>query len=462
MMSFMKFLLTTIFALIVSISFGSIIIPPDSTLSIFQKTEIKILISEGRKYYNEDRYRPALVKFREALKISKYSAESNYWIAECHLSMKNYDIALKYALRAAELDDGNMKELYYVLGQSHHRLAHLKEALEAYEKAKEKLSRSRAEDFRIDTKIEECKYAIESKNNTLDINITSLGSHINSKHDDYAAILSPDGKSLYFSSRQAQNTGGGFSSGDSKYFSDIFISDWDDKTSKWAKANNLDMRVKSLNSEGFDDIAFLGSDNKSLYLCINTEGILNTSVNTQSTDIFKSYLDENNHWTAPKSIGKNINSIGFEASPTLTADGKTMYFISERFGGEGKADIWTSFFMDGQWTKPENIGNIINTPFQETTVFVSGDGQYLYFSSDGHKGFGGYDVYVTKKVNGEWITPVNLGFPINGVSDETHFVYYPKFEKGYYSKQSTTENGGLGYRDIFEIDLSHFEVDKLF
>ena len=458
----MKLLTVLVLSLAVSTVYGNTILPPDSTLTLFQKTEIKILVSDGRKYYNEDNYRAALVKFREALAISEYSAEANYWVAECHLGMKNHDVALKYAQKALNLGGATIKELYYVLGQSYHNLGYLPEALDAYRKAQQVLSKSRAEDFRIATEIAACEYAIEAKKQPLDVKIKALTTAINSKHDDYAPMLSKDGKSLYFSSRQAQNTGGGFSSGDNKYFSDIFIADWDDKLSTWKKASNTDKRIKNLNTGGFDDIAFLSSNGNMLYLCVNTEGILNTNVKTQSTDIFKSYLSEENTWTIPIPIDKTINSIGFEASPTFTSDGRTMYFVSERLSGEGKADIWTSTKIDGRWTKPENLGNVINTKHQETTVFVSGDGQYLFFSSDGHRGFGGYDVFVTKRVNGSWATPVNLGFPINDVSDETHFIYYPELNKGFYSKLSTPANGGIGYRDIFEIDLSNFELDKLF
>ncbi|MFK8046718.1 MAG: hypothetical protein AB8B72_14560 [Crocinitomicaceae bacterium] len=458
----MKLILASIICFSSLLSFGTSTNPPDSTLSLFQKAELKLLISDGRTYFNEDNYRLALIKFREALNVHQLSAEANYWVAECHLGLTNYQTALKYALRAKDIDEESVDELYYVLGSAYHKLGDFKNAQTSFKKALQKVSKSRKRDLRIETKIEECDRGILASKTPFDIEIKALGPNINSKHDDYAGILSKDGKTLYFSSRQAQNTGGGFSSGDSKYFSDIFISDWDSKTSTWLKANNLDDRIIALNSEGFDDISFLSSDEKSIYLSVNTEGILSAKVNTQSTDIFISELGEKNNWSAPKQLDRAINSIGFEASPSFTADGNTLFFVSERSGGYGRGDIWTSSNLNGRWSKPVNLGSKINTPFQETTVFVSGDGQYLFFSSDGHKGFGGYDVYVSKKFGDSWSAPVNLGFPINGVTDETHFTYYPHLHKGLYSKLSTEENGGIGYRDIFEIDLSKFDLSKLF
>lgn len=458
----MKLLLFLLLTFSVSLVFANETIPPDSTLSLVKKAEIRILISDGRKYYNVDNYRSALVKFREALTVSQSNPHANYWIAECHLGLNNFDIALKYAKKAEKLNSEVEEELYYVLGVAYHKLGHFQDAIDSYKTAKTRLSKSRLRGLRIDSKIEECERGLLASKSPFDIKISALGANINSKHDDYGAVLSNDGKSILFSSRKAQNTGGGFSSGDNKYFSDVFIADWDEKTNKWLKSNNLDKRIKRLNTEGFDDISFLSHDGSSLYLSINTEGIMDTKLNTQSTDIFVSTLDKNNNWASPKPIDKSINSIGFEASPTFTADGNTMYFVSERMSGEGKADIWTSQLENGHWSKPVNLGETINTPYQETTVFVSEDGMYLFFSSNGHKGYGGYDVYVSKKINSEWSKPVNLGFPINHVTDETHFVYYPKYKKGFYSKLSTKENGGIGYRDIFEINLSKFDLEKLF
>jgi hypothetical protein len=119
-----------------------------------------------------------------------------------------------------------------------------------------------------------------------------------------------------------------------------------------------------------------------------------------------------------------------------------------------------SYLKGNTWSKPENVGDSINTSGNETTVFVSPDGQYLFFSSTGHPGMGGYDVFVSKNSGGVWSKPVNLGYPINTVADETHFVYYAQLKRAYYSKFSSDDNGGLGARDIFEVDMSNFSLPK--
>jgi hypothetical protein len=163
-------------------------------------------------------------------------------------------------------------------------------------------------------------------------------------------------------------------------------------------------------------------------------------------------------WNSPKSIGKPINSIFFDAAVSLTADESTAYFISERGGEKKQSDIYVSYRTGNTWSKPENLGETINTPGNETTVSVSPDGIYLFFSSTGHEGMGGYDVFVSKNNGTEWSKPINLGYPINTVSDETHFVYYANLKRAYYSKFSSAENKGMGARDLFEVDMTNFKM----
>ena len=122
------------------------------------------------------------------------------------------------------------------------------------------------------------------------------------------------------------------------------------------------------------------------------------------------------------------------------------------------ADIWMSTKDGNAWGKPVNLGNVINTPYQETTVFVSPDNKYLFFSSTGHPGMGGYDIYVSVNSNGVWGTPVNLGYPINTVADDLHFAYYPNLKRAYYSTMTNSQNKGIGARDIFMIDLTNYTM----
>ena len=221
---------------------------------------------------------------------------------------------------------------------------------------------------------------------------------------------------------------------------------------------NSDEVVRRLNSYGFDHISYISSDGKSLYLTINTMILESPKPKTKHSDIFVSKVNNKGGWNTPRPMDKPIRTTYFETSATFTEDGKTIYFVSERLGGQGGADIWTSTKVGSDWSKPTNLGATINTAGQETTVQISPDGKLLFFSSTGHKGMGGYDVYVSKNENGTWTEPMNLGYPINTVSDETHFIYYPKLNKAFYSTFSSTENKGIGARDLFEIDMKDVKL----
>jgi len=432
--------------------------PPDSTSSVIEKGTAQYLITEGRRLYAEGQYQIALVKFREALDKDARNAVATYWLAECHLALGNYEKARDYAEQAIALKIDVYVESGYLLGKCYHRLGELDKAIENYNKALELATESRAKDLRIKFHIEECERAKEMIKTPINVRITAMSMNINSAFDDYAPLLSPDGKAFYFVSRRADNLGGGISSGDNRYFEDIYICFWDETSQSWGESSNSDETIKRLNSYGMDAINYISSDGKTLYLTINTMGLKSPKPKTKHSDIFISKINNKGGWNTPRPLDKPICTTFFEAAATFTEDGKTVYFVSERIGGEGAADIWTSTKDGQEWSKPTNMGKIINTIGQETTVFITPDGKYLFFSSTGHKGMGGYDVYVTTKTEGGWAEPMNLGYPLNTVSDETHFVYYPKLNKAFYSTFSSTANKGIGGRDLFEVDMTNVKL----
>ncbi|MCB9223106.1 MAG: tetratricopeptide repeat protein [Crocinitomicaceae bacterium] len=451
---------TTVILLLFILSAGgaNAMTPPDSTSSIFEKGTAQYFISEGKRMYNEGQYRLALVKFREALVKDKSNPVATYWLGECHLALGNYEKAIGYAEEALLKDPSVDLESGYLLGLCYHRLAKMDDAIKHFESVKTKVKEFRVKELEIDFHIQQCNNAKKMMENPINVKITNLGMSINSAFDDYSATLSPDGNTLYFVSRRADNKGGGVNPADQRYFEDIYISMWNDTIKAWTTADNSNEIIRRLNTNGFDAVSCISADGKEMYLTINTMAMDKPKPKTKSSDIFISKLNNRGGWNTPKSISKPINTIFFDASASFTGDGSTVYFISERNGGQGMADIWTSVKVGKEWGKPKNLGPIINTKGQETTVFVTKDEKYLFFSSTGHaSGMGGYDVYVCENQNGTWSDPVNLGYPINTVSDETHFTYYPELKKALYSTFSSQENEGVGARDIFEVDMSTYE-----
>lgn len=444
--------------LVVCTGFGFSNMPPDSTTTIFQKGTAQFLIAEGKRMYNEGNYRISLVKFREALSKDKGNAEATYWLGECHLALGNYEKAKGYIEEALSKQKDVNEEAHFLLATCQHRMNLLDEAIKNYTVSLGTLSEIKAKKMNVTFHLEECKRAKKMIANPVKVKITGLPSQINTAFEETAPVLSPDGKAFYFVSRRADNKGGGISPGDERYFEDIYVSIWNDTTNAWETATNDAQLIRRINTKGMDAISQISADGKTLYLTINTMVMKSPKPKTKHSDIF--YCRKNNRgtWNSPKALGKPINSIYFDAAPSFTADGETVYFVSERLGGKGRADIYVSYKEGRKWSKPENLGDSINTSGNETTVFISPDEKYLFFSSTGHEGMGGYDVYVSKHDGESWSKPVNLGYPINTVADETHFVYYPQLKRAYYAKFSSPENKGKGARDLFEIDMQEFPL----
>ncbi len=437
-----------------SYAMGSVL-PPDSTATLIEKGTAKYFISEGKRLYNEGDYRLSLVKFREALTKEEGAVEAIYWLAECHLALGNYDKALTYAEEAIAKDPQVSSEVNNVLAICQHRLGLLEPAIENYKKALGILSENNAKLLQVQFHIEQCERAQEMIKNPINVKITRMATTINTAFEETAPALTPDGKMFYFVSRRADNKGGGISPGDQRYYEDIYVSLWDETKQEWGEATNSSELINRINTNGMDAISHISSDGQTLYLTINTMILQSPKPKTKHSDIFYCKMNRTGSWNSPKAMGAPINSFYFDAAITMTADESTCYFISERAGEKQQSDIFVSYKTGNSWSKPENLGDVINTEGNETTVYVSPDGKYLFFSSTGHEGMGGYDIFVSKNNGSEWSKPTNLGFPINTVSDETHFVYYPQLKRAYYSKFSSVENGGMGARDLFEVDMSN-------
>jgi outer membrane protein OmpA-like peptidoglycan-associated protein len=142
----------------------------------------------------------------------------------------------------------------------------------------------------------------------------------------------------------------------------------------------------------------------------------------------------------------------WDAQPTLSADGQTLVFTSRRSGSKGMADLWVTYKRsNGRWSLPENLGDSINTVMDEFGPYLHPDGQTLYFSSAGHPGMGGKDIFYSKrKADGSWGKPVNMGYPINTKNEEMHMIVSADGKKGYFSSD---REGGVGLRDIYSFEL---------
>jgi len=427
-------------------------VPPDSSSSIIDRTAALFLIDEGKKFYNEGKSIDALRKFREAYVRDKYSYRAAFWIGKAHYSMDNYGYALKYAKIAEALSEAADGEVFLLLGEAYHRQSLLDSARMNYDLAKIQLSTAKQDAFNIDQKIEEVSYAQSVKNKPIKYEKELLSNNVNSGYDDYSPVIHDEGKTLFFASRRPDTKGGNINPDDQRYFEDVYKSVWIDSLNKWSDATN---DVERLNSEGFDAVGHITNEGEA-YMTVNTS-IIDTKKKTRSSDICTSTLTKQDRWSSPKPIkNKTINTSFFDGAPTLTADGNTMYFVSDRNGEKSLSDIFVVYKEGRGWGEAVPLPMSVNTLHNETTPFITPDNRFLFFSSDGRTGMGGYDIYVTENLGDSWSEPKNLGPEFNTVNNDMHFKYYETLKKAYLATYRL--QGSKASIDIFEIDLKGWKI----
>ena len=165
---------------------------------------------------------------------------------------------------------------------------------------------------------------------------------------------------------------------------------------------------------------------------------------------------EGNGWSKPFNIGGPVNTPGWESQPSISADSRTLYFVSTRNGGFGGYDIWKSELnTDGSWGVPLNLGPEINTSYDEQSPFIHPDDESLYFSSNGWPGLGNKDLFMSRKlfkdeVQTGWRKPQNLGYPINTFGEESGLSISSNGKLAFFS---TNQKGGFGGLDIYSFEL---------
>lgn len=427
--------------------------PADSTSNIIDRTAALYLIDEGKKFFNQGKMRDALRKFREAYVRDKYSSRAAYWIGKAHYNMNNYGYALKYAKIAESLSQADDGEVFMLLGEAYHRQAQLDSARMNYDLAKIQLSTAKKRAYNVNQKIDEIAYAQSVVNEKPFTEKTLVSTQVNSGYDDYGAVFSSDGKTVYFISRRPDTKGGNINPDDQRYFEDVYYSMWDEDEKDWTESTN---DIKRLNSDGFDAVSHVSKDGNTVYMTVNTS-LLDKNNTTESSDICVAERTKEDRWNTPKPIkNKTINTSFYDGNPTLTADGNTMYFVSGREGEKSLSDIYVVHKDGRRWGEAQKLPMSVNSLGNETTPYITPDGKYLFFSSDAREGLGGYDVYVTKNLGDSWSEPKNLGPTFNTVNNDIFFKYYPSMNKALISTYRL--QGNKASMDIFELMLEGWKV----
>ena len=285
------------------------------------------------------------------------------------------------------------------------------------------------------------EYAASLKASPIDFKPRNL-TFVNTIHDDYFPSITADG--LMISTTVL--TPKWMSDAPMQHQEDMYVSYWNGK--KWSYSEPLPAPMNGYGNEGSQSFS---ADGRYMFFvqCSNRENI-------GSCDIYYS-IRKGDKWTTPINLGEPANSRYWESNPVMSPTGDMIYFTSNRPGGLGRKDIWSVqvYIGDDGYLKtynPQPLGTPINTPKDEFAPFIHADNHTLYFSSDGHKGLGGQDIFRSiRHDDGTWSIPENLGYPINTHGDESGFVINGLGNKAYFSSDQLENNNKK--LDIYEIDL---------
>ncbi len=402
-------------------------------------------VKSARKNFKiaEKFYKKGKGTFDEALKyylkVYEYNQSSivlNYKIGICYVWATNKKASLKYLLESSP----EASKLYYLaLGRAYQYNLMFDEAKNAYDKYFNGLKQWQLHDIRKlhNQLISECEVGKEILQDSLPVFIINLGPIVNSYYDDYGATLSYNDSTMYFTSKRPVNEPSKRVSR-FKFNEQIFQTNNNaiDGSAEWVDG------IPKLSSKVNTSIAWFDRYENRIYYYKGKvhNGRLFTAIY------------EDGKWRKKKMVKGGINHIAYKETSITFDDDGTAYYITDRRGGLGGKDIWVATKKrEHVYNKPVNMGDIINTSFDEEGVYVTPDGNTLFFSSKGRKGMGGFDVYKSvKSEDGTWSEPVNMGYPINTTADE---IFYRPTKDSMISLLSTIRSDSYGGLDIYKVQV---------
>ncbi|MEE4256507.1 MAG: OmpA family protein [Bacteroidales bacterium] len=380
-------------------------------------------------------YEDAEKELKKAIKIDPGYPEPYILLGDVYYDQERYTDAIHFYKSAIRVDSLHSPNLYYLLGRIYFDSGQYEAALKwigmflEINGIRDDL-RSFAEEMQETTAFRE--YALK---NPVPFQPENLGKYVNSKHNEYINSITLDESSLVYTLNKPDSLIEGF------YREGFVMAEHSD--TGWVDAGRT---LPDLHKMGNIGAMSLSPDGRFLFF---------TSCGARggfgSCDIWVC-AKQGDGWSSPQNLGGAVNTSNWDSQPCFSADGKTLYFVSARKGTIGGADIWYSEFIQGSgWTKAANLGSTINTHEEEMAPFIHPDGKTLYFSSKGHPGMGGFDLFVSRKDSaGNWSEPENLGYPVNTESDEINIVVSTNGEAAYLSSR---QEGGFGGYDIYRFDL---------
>lgn len=394
-----------------------------------QNKKLEKHLSTAKYYIGLNQFDIVINNLNEALKIEPNNAETILFLADTYMKSRQYKPAAETYSKLVEKHP-HPNRVWLHLAESNFELNDYAKTLQYVNKYLEHSQIPLKSKENAETLKRNSLYAKEHINKPIDIQLTNLGSDVNSPMDEYHPSMTADGLNLVFTRMDGIKE-------------DLFISTRNSESEAWSKAKSISQFVNTGHNEGAHN---LSADGSILLLTI-----CNKVGGEGSCDIYYTYKKQND-WVVPINIGKPINSRFWESQPSLSADMKSLYFTSNRPSGFGGKDIWVSHLKeDRTWGEPINLGSIINTPMDEQSPLIHFDSETLYFSSYGHAGMGKEDLFMSRiQPDASFSTPINLGYPINTSKHEAGLFVSIDGEKGFYA---SNQEEGFGKQDIYAFYL---------
>jgi outer membrane protein OmpA-like peptidoglycan-associated protein/tetratricopeptide (TPR) repeat protein len=422
----------------------------------------KSLYFKSLHYLEVYDYSAALDILLEMKELDPENCNTHFFIGNCLMNIPNrekeaipyYEKALESLTIAYKIANPREKnapiDAIELLGNAYHMNYEFEKAIEKYEFYGNFLSEYNEDAVRSNArKIRRSKNALKLVQNPVDVKIYPLET-VNSEFSEYKPLLNAQENTMFFTAKKPDGlTDNKDDQGD--FYEHIYFSE--KVGNNWTQAKLMPSPINTKKSTS------------ALYLSADGQYLLSSMVNNDNNigplgrGIFESYKN-GNVWTDPQIFQNKVNTSYLETSANMDLNKNMVFFVSDRDGGLGGKDLWMIKKLDnGSWSSPQNLGEPINTEYDEESPYFHSDGKTLYFSSKGHSSIGGLDIFkseLDKELN--WSSPKNMGYPINTVNDDLSFVPTVTGNKAYFS---SVRNGGKGKSDIYEMILPNQEESSL-
>ncbi len=407
----------------------------------WRKTE-KDSMQNALILFDEKRYALALPLYENLYKNHPKEQYLKYCYGKCALYRSDQHEMAYQLLTEVYEKAPKIENIQYDLARACHYNYKFDDALVLIEKAI--VNKNTSADAKTDCKLlkQYCQNAKLFYASPTNAKIENAGNILNTQYEEYVPVISADESVMIFAYRGIESLGGlqnEFMQPDKygSYFEDVFISY--KESEQWTKPKSVSANI---NSNVHDAAIALSVDGQSLFIYRDN--------GDDHGDIYLSQQIDTS-WTAPQKLRGQVNSYSWEGSCSMAADGTQLYFSSERGGGFGGKDIYRATLqVDSTWGNVVNLGDSINTQYDDDAPFIHPDGITLFYSSKGKNSMGGYDIFQSKLnwQDSTFSNPVNLGYPINTPDDDIYYVLSANGERGYYA---SGKKGGQGLKDIYSV-----------